>query len=70
MEMDNYTFTVPGPKHKHQCPACGCIWEHGDDCVDSESAHTCPRCGERQWFKYNGPEGVTKVVKDKYTFHL
>ena len=75
LNKDKYTFTLSSPKHKHQC-ICGCIWEHGEECMDDVNAHTCLKCGNKQWFKYNGPLPVTpvtkvaKVVKDKYTFHL
>jgi predicted nucleic acid-binding Zn-ribbon protein len=47
--------------HKHQCPACGTVWEHGDNCsfvgLDStfEQAHSCPECGTFQNVKYFGP---------------
>lgn len=51
-------------KHKHKCPnqSCNYIWEHEDECADLQSeaeatlAHTCPKCGREQWFKYWGHE--------------
>lgn len=68
--IDNYTFTVPGPKHKHKCSKCGCVWEHGSEAAGLGREHSCPLCGDMQWYRYDGPEAVTKVVKDDYTFHL
>lgn len=40
--------------HEHKCPnpRCQCVWEHGDNMVNNEPAHRCPRCGTEQWIKY------------------
>lgn len=35
--------------HKHKCPKCGKVWEHGSDCRGNEQAHECPKCGTIQW---------------------
>lgn len=46
--------------HKHKCPksACGYVWEHNPDCLDThekyDAAHLCPRCGTEQRYKYDG----------------
>lgn len=52
--------------HKHKCEKCvkSVIWEHpvppeelDEDMVNR--AHTCPVCGEEEWYKYGGKEKVT-----------
>lgn len=40
--------------HKHKCPSCRCVWEHGDECGGNEIAHRCPQCGTEQFVKYGG----------------
>jgi len=44
--------------HKHKCfdPECETVWEHGDYCTDYVKAHTCPKCGKLQRWKYFGPD--------------
>ncbi len=45
--------------HYHKCP-CGTIWSHGDDqsipdtpeAVAADTAHKCPKCGERTFERY------------------
>jgi predicted RNA-binding Zn-ribbon protein involved in translation (DUF1610 family) len=45
--------------HKHRC-SNGHIWEHINDChgwsIETlfNAAHTCPECGEQQFWKYEG----------------
>jgi hypothetical protein len=44
--------------HKHKCPNCGDIWQHGEDHPDSaafKAAHTCQRCGTYQTWKHDDP---------------
>lgn len=55
--------------HKHKCEKCEerkkcVIWEHPrppHDLSDemNERAHTCPVCGEEEWYKYGGKEKTT-----------
>jgi predicted nucleic acid-binding Zn-ribbon protein len=43
--------------HKHKCPECGYIWEHGEECGGNEAAHTCSQCGCNVfacWVRYEG----------------
>ena len=46
--------------HRHECPECGFVWEHSDECRNTctqeefHKLHKCPECGERQSFKYSG----------------
>lgn len=42
--------------HKHQCPDCGCVWEHDEIFMCIQSAHKCPRCGTEQVRKYFGTD--------------
>jgi hypothetical protein len=43
--------------HKHKCPGCGLVWQHGDICKgDWGRAHTCARCGSVQHTIYFGEE--------------
>lgn len=44
--------------HKHQCDSCGTTWAHTDHLnamgatrEEYELAHTCPNCGEEQYYK-------------------
>lgn len=69
MTVDCYTFTIPD-LHKHKCGKCGTVWEHGSEAAGYGSKHSCPRCGEMEWRKYEGPEDVTSLVRDEYTFYL
>ncbi len=32
------------PRHKHQCPKCNKIWEHGPEALYKYEAHRCPDC--------------------------
>lgn len=50
-----------GGKHRHQCPICKTVWEHGDNCREApretfEEAHQCPKAGCEgvQRWKYHG----------------
>lgn len=62
--------------HAHTCE-CGHRWRHlGAFNLGSESAHTCSRCGARQWWKdgvpaevralhkHWRPDGMTGMVED------
>jgi len=42
--------------HRHECPICGTIWEHGGDCCFSKEAHQCPTqgCEGVQYWHYLG----------------
>lgn len=31
--------------HKHKCPRCGNVWQHGDNNAGDAQAHMCPECG-------------------------
>jgi hypothetical protein len=39
--------------HKHKCPECGFIWEHGDHNAGNDETHECP-CGTMVWTRYHG----------------
>lgn len=42
--------------HKHKCPQCGTIWEHGSGCKGDSDKHRCPQCNTLQWKTYDdGP---------------
>jgi predicted nucleic acid-binding Zn-ribbon protein len=45
--------------HKHRCPRCAAVWQHGDDCIDMILAHSCPICGSGSWWKFWGAEEAT-----------
>ncbi len=32
-------------RHRHKCPVCGTVWEHGEECGAVPGAHTCPKPG-------------------------
>jgi len=32
--------------HRHRCPMCGHVWEHGADSYGDERAHRCALCGD------------------------
>jgi hypothetical protein len=46
--------------HKHQCQACGTIWQHADavaawlDDEEMEEAHKCPNCDQVRNHLYAG----------------
>lgn len=40
--------------HRHKCPDCNCVWEHGGAAVWDDAAHLCPKCGEEQLLYYRG----------------
>jgi predicted RNA-binding Zn-ribbon protein involved in translation (DUF1610 family) len=45
--------------HRHTCDACGHNWGHlGALNLGSEPAHTCPRCGQLQWWKCGVPAEI------------
>jgi len=52
----------PDGLHKHKCKKCGYIWQHENSCGGPDTdkravkAHTCVKCGEEQWWKYDGKE--------------
>lgn len=31
--------------HKHRCPKCATVWEHGSECAGVDAAHQCPLPG-------------------------
>jgi NAD-dependent SIR2 family protein deacetylase len=37
--------------HQHECDACHTVWQHGEECHGDKAAHTCPTCGQMQWWK-------------------
>lgn len=49
----------PSPgSHKHTCDSCRTSWQHSDELPRSDisveahaEAHTCPRCGDEQYYK-------------------
>ena len=47
-------------KHKHQCEACGTIWQHADAVSawlqdeGMEEAHKCPNCDQSRHRTYSG----------------
>lgn len=45
-------------KHSHECPGCGCVWEHLGDSGGIEWAHHCPNCGAEQYTRYAGGKPV------------
>lgn len=58
----NELFELLFGKHKHKCPICSFVWEHGAECVAAneevfERSHTCPACTQpRVYSKYHGDE--------------
>ncbi len=49
--------------HGHTCDTCGTKWRHfGAFNLGSEDAHTCSRCGAKQWWK----DGVSAEVKAQH----
>jgi predicted nucleic acid-binding Zn-ribbon protein len=52
--------------HRHKCPKCGVVWQHGDECLGSNEAHTCPTygCGTIEKWIYRGDEPAS-VIRDK-----
>jgi hypothetical protein len=48
--------------HAHRCKNCAkqginTIWIHGDCQQGNPGAHTCPKCGEKEWEKWLVPVG-------------
>lgn len=42
--------------HKHKCPGCGHIWEHGSENRGNKEAHQCPTgCGNESWWHHEEP---------------
>ena len=35
------------PSHAHECPACGHVWFHGNECAGNMQAHVCTGCGHQ-----------------------
>ena len=61
-------YVSPGGFHRHECPDCGCVWEHRDPDSPTKPAchgrigdgHTCPGCRigySTRW--YEGPAAPT-----------
>lgn len=51
--------------HKHTCEQCGRGWKHlGAFNAGDHEAHTCPGCGEIQWWK-NGKDGAFRASRHK-----
>jgi predicted RNA-binding Zn-ribbon protein involved in translation (DUF1610 family) len=47
-EAAKYAFDF----HSHQCSSCGHGWQHfGAFNFGDEGSHTCPQCGQVQWWK-------------------
>lgn len=47
--------------HAHKCFSCGMVWDHDPRSIMTDraqiEAHTCPSCGERQFYCYQGNDG-------------
>ena len=51
--------------HAHQCDTCGHAWRHaGRLNLGSEAAHTCERCGARQWWRQGEREAFSAWVRE------
>jgi len=51
-EVAKYAFDF----HSHQCTSCSYSWQHfGAFNFGDEGSHTCPRCGQVQWWKCGAP---------------
>lgn len=48
--------------HKHRCGECNYIWRHGDNMAGNKKAHTCPRCGQIQWYQYTGLQRASRKI--------
>jgi hypothetical protein len=56
----------------HKCHRCNTAWTHGNDLPDAQltdaefhMAHSCPRCGNEETFKYRVNEGdLLKAAKE------
>jgi hypothetical protein len=57
---DQPAYQSPPGRHRHQCPACHSVWEHGND-SETRAAHRCPACSHLKlpgpWEWYEGPRG-------------
>ena len=42
-------------RHRHKCPKCNTIWEHGGLAVLVYRAHNCPNCGTEERYIYHDP---------------
>jgi predicted RNA-binding Zn-ribbon protein involved in translation (DUF1610 family) len=60
MSRDLYDLLFGDGQHKHRCPSCGTVWEHGNNCAMEShdvyvQSHTCPQCGKAGIIqKYHG----------------
>jgi hypothetical protein len=48
--------------HAHRCENCAkqgtnTVWIHGDCAQGNPEAHTCPKCGHKEWKKWLVPVG-------------
>ena len=63
---------VPSGEHMHKCHRCNTAWTHGNDLPDSplttaefHMAHSCPRCGNEETYKYRVNEGDLRKVAEE-----
>jgi predicted RNA-binding Zn-ribbon protein involved in translation (DUF1610 family) len=38
-------------EHEHECESCKTVWRHGAESAGNAEAHSCPNCGQMQWWK-------------------
>lgn len=68
-------------RHKHKCGValdkdsglgCGFVWRHTGDgiatCKQNDIEHTCPRCGRRSYWHYNGPDVPNRLKAGQRNF--
>ena len=46
-------YCIADGTHIHQCEKCGTTWQHPQppEDISNIKAHTCPKCGEEEWYK-------------------
>lgn len=54
-------YSTMSDTHKHQCPKCMRVWEHGDHCGGCNVSHICPTvgCNGVQFRQYGGNTAPT-----------